>query len=547
VRRAHGDRSCLAALVPLLALVAGAVTSTFADGVSLAQARKPNVLIILADDMGFSDAGCYGGEIATPNIDALAANGLRFTQFYNTARCWPTRSCIVTGYYAQQINMDPPRGRLPVWARTLPQYLKPAGYRCYHSGKWHVMGAPLPVADGGFDHSYHVTDHDRYFSPQKGMEDDRDLPPVERGSGYYTTTATAEHMIGYLKEHAAKYGDRPFFAYLAFIAPHFPLQAPQEDIARYRGRYRGGWDAVRDARWRRVRELGIVSCGLAEREADFTPRYFKPAFLDQLGSGESLHPVAWGELTEAQREFQASKMEIHAAMVDRMDREIGRVLDQLRAMGAFEDTVIFVLSDNGADATILIRGDGHDAAASPGSASSYQCLGPGWACASNSPFRRYKVWTYEAGIATPLIVHWTRGIESRGELRRDMGHVIDFVPTVLALAGIDAGREWNGVKTPPLPGRSLMPTFARDGMVKRDYLFFHHEGNRAIRKGDWKLVSAREGGDAWELYDLSKDRCERDDLASKRPDIVRDLSALWQRCETTFRGQAAAPHGKAVR
>lgn len=501
-------------------------------------AGPPNFLIILADDMGFSDLGCYGGEIATPNLDALASGGLRFTQFYNTARCWPTRACILTGYYAQQIHMDPPKGRLPRWARTLPQYLKPAGYRCYHSGKWHVLGAPRPVADGGFDRSYWFEDWDRYFTPGKHFRDDAQLPQVGSGEGYYATTAFADEMIGFLKEHEEKHGGRPFLAYLAFVAPHFPLHALQEDIARYRGRYREGWDALRETRWRRAQELGIVNCGLAEREPGFSPRYFKPEIMGRLGPGESRHPVAWSDLSEDQRELQATKMAIHAAMVDRMDREIGRVIAQVRAMRALEDTVIFFLSDNGADATLLIRGDGHDPAAAPGSAGSYLCLGPGFASASNAPFRRYKVWAHEAGVSTPLIVHWSRGIRARGELRRDIGHVIDFVPTLLELSGAEAGAEWQGERAPPLPGRSLVPAFAGDGMLAREYLFFHHEGNRAIRRGDWKLVSARESDDAWELYDLSDDRCEARDLASGHADLVRELAALWERCDARFRADA---------
>ena len=206
-------------------------------------ATKPNFLIILADDMGFSDPGCYGGEIQTPNLDRLAANGLRFTQFYNTARCWPTRSSLLTGYYAQQIGMDPPKGRLPPWTRVLPHYLKPLGYRCYHSGKWHLTGAPKPVADGGFDRSYRFEDWDRYFSPAKHFEDDRQLPPVKPDSGYYATTAFADHAISYLKDHATNHAAQPFFLYLAFISPHFPLMALPEDIARYRDRYLAGWDA----------------------------------------------------------------------------------------------------------------------------------------------------------------------------------------------------------------------------------------------------------------------------------------------------------------
>lgn len=500
----------------------------------------PNFLIIVADDMGFSDAGCYGGEISTPHLDGLAAGGLRFTQFYNTGRCWPTRSSIMTGYYPQQINMDPPRGRLPRWARTAPHYLKPVGYRCYHAGKWHVNGAPLPVADGGFDHSYHVTDHDRYFSPQKAMEDDRDLAPVSRDSGYYTTTATADRMIEYLKAHAAGYRERPFFAYLAFIAPHFPLHAPEQDIARCRGRYDRGWDVLRQERWKRLQKMGIVDCALADREPSFTPRYLKPEFLEQLGPGETPHPVAWSELTDIQKKYQATKMEIHAAMVERMDHEIGRVLGQLREMGAMENTLILFLSDNGADATILIRGDGHDPAARPGTAASYMCLGPGWASASNSPFRRYKVWTYEAGISTPLILHWPRGIAARGEFRHDMGHVIDLLPTMLELASVDAAPKMgNGDLPPPMPGRSLVPAFKVGNSIDREYLFFHHEGNRAIRRREWKLVSEREGGGAWELYRLSDDRGERNNVAAEYPDLVEQLAWLWGRCQEDFSRQAS--------
>jgi len=210
--------------------------------------QKPNVLIILADDLGYSDIGCYGSEIATPNLDRLAQGGLRFTQFYNTARCWPTRAALMTGYYPQQVRMDPPRGRVPDWARTLPQLLKPLGYRSYHAGKWHVMGVPRTCADGGFNHSYRLEDHNRNFSPRNLLEDDRKLPAVPPDSGYYTATAFADHLIGYLKEHAAQHADEPFFAYLAFTTPHFPLQAPAEDVARYRDKYFAGWETMRAER-----------------------------------------------------------------------------------------------------------------------------------------------------------------------------------------------------------------------------------------------------------------------------------------------------------
>jgi arylsulfatase len=502
---------------------------------------RPNFLIILADDMGFSDAGCYGGEIATPNLDKLAAGGLRFTQFYNTARCWPTRSCLLTGYYAQQIRMDPPKGRLPAWTRVLPHYLKPLGYRCYHSGKWHLFGAPRAVADGGFDHSYKLDDTDRYFSPRAHSEDDRPLAPVKPESGYYATTAIADHAIGYLKEHAREHSGKPFFQYVAFTSPHFPLHAPEEDIARCRDRYLEGWDLVRTRRWERMRETGIVNCALSPLDSALAPRYLKKEFLENLGPGEVDRALPWTQLTAKQKEFQAAKMAVHAAMVERMDREIGRVLDQVRAMSALDDTVVFFLSDNGADATILVRADGHDPAAPLGSQRSFPCIGPGWASASNAPFRRHKIWVHEGGISTPLVVHWPKGLPARGELRHNVGHVIDFVPTLLELAGGRATETWNGVPVPPLSGRSLVPVFARDGTVARDFLFFKHEGNRALRRGDWKLVSAREDDDAWELYNLATDRCEMVNLAGQQPERLRQMEAEWKQLDAQYLRQAQSP------
>ena len=505
--------------------------------------RKPNVVIFLADDMGFSDAGCYGGEIATPNLDKLASGGLRFTQFYNTARCWPTRSCIMSGYYAQQIRMDPPRGRLPSWTRLLPHHLKPLDYRCYHVGKWHVLGAPKPVADGGFDHSYWFEDWDRYFSPVKHYEDDVQAPPVKPDSGYYATTAFADHAIGYLKDHAANHSAQPFFLYLAFISPHFPLQAPQEDIARYRETYVKGWDAVRQRRYERLREMGIVNCGLAAAEPKFSPRYFKPEVLQTLGPGEIQFAVPWNDLTDEQKKFQATKMSIHAAMISRMDCEIGRVIGQLRAMNVLEDTLIFFLSDNGTDATMIVRGDGHDREAAPGSWRSFLCLGAGWSTVGNTPFRRHKVWVHEGGISTPLIAHWPKGIAARGELRHSVGHVVDFTPTLLDLAG---GTPQLPTGAPPLPGRSLVPEFAKDGSVQREFVFFHHEGNRALRMGNWKTVSAREDANVWELYDLGKDRCEQVNLAAQQPDKLKEMVEFWTRHEEEFRRQAG-PAGEPLK
>ena len=434
----RSDTSNRASLLQLLILF------VFAAGVRAEDPEpvRPNVLLIMADDLGFSDLGCYGGEIETPNLDGLARDGLRFTQFYNTARCWPTRGALLTGYFAQQIRRDAvpglPKGVRsggagirPQWAKLLPAMLKPAGYRSYHSGKWHIDG--MPIANG-FDRSYYLKDQGRFFYPKIHWEDDRKLPEVKKDAGYYATDAIADHAVKCLKEHAEKHSAKPFFHYLAFTAPHFPLHARPEDIARYRERYRRSWKKVRDARWERIRKIGIVTGKLSEVERDLGPPYPFPDALEKLGPGEVNRPLPWRDLTEEQREFQSTKMAIHAAMIDRMDQAIGRVLVQLQAMGAFDNTLIFFLSDNGSSAQIMVRTDGHDPNAPPGSGPSYRCLGPGWSTVCNTPFRRHKTWVHEGGCATPFIAHWPRGIKDRGQLRRAPGHVIDVVPTILELA-----------------------------------------------------------------------------------------------------------------
>jgi arylsulfatase A-like enzyme len=357
----------VAKLVVMFWLAAGPAISPAAVDRST---RPPNVVLILADDLGFSDIGCYGGEIATPNLDRLAAGGLRLTQMYNTARCWPSRACLLTGYYAQQVNRDPARPR-PSWAALLPDLLKPAGYRSYHSGKWHVDGK---VLEGGFDRSYWFEDYNRYFTPKTHFLDDKPLPAAKSEDGFYATTAMAQHAIDFLAEHDANHREQPFFLYLAFIAPHFPLHALPEDIERYQDRYLVGWDVIRQQRWQRLRQAGILRNDLSALDSKFTPRYLKPDLLEKIGPGESEHAVLWKNLTPEQQRFQATKMAIHAAMVDRMDREIGRVLEQLRKMDAWENTLMVFLSDNGADATLLVRGDGHDPGAPPGSAASFLCL-----------------------------------------------------------------------------------------------------------------------------------------------------------------------------
>jgi arylsulfatase len=474
---------------------------------------RPNIVFILADDLGYSDLGCYGGEIATPNLDALAAGGVRFPQCYNTARCWPSRAAILTGYYAQQVNRDPGRQR-PKWAALLPDLLRPAGYRSYHSGKWHVDG---PVLKGGFERSYLVVDQDRHFSPRDHQLDDIPLPQPKLEDGYYATVAIADRAIEWLAAHDAQHRGEPFFLYLAFTVPHFPVMAPAEDIARYRGKFQEGWDALRPRRLERMRRMGIVSCDLSER----TPGV-----------------PAWDSLSAQEKDAWEGRMAVHAAMVDRMDREIGRVLDQIRKSGGWDNTVIFFASDNGASAERLVRGDGNDPNAPPGSARSFLCIEPPWANLANAPLRKSKIFTHEGGISTPLIVHWPAGIAARGELRHTPSHFVDIVPTLLELSGASQPTSWGGETRPPLSGRSLVPALVKDIRIEHPPIYFHHQGNRALRDGDWKIVSSGEGA-PWELYDLASDRSEMHDRAAEQPERVQQMAAFWAERDAEYRAQGA--------
>ena len=500
--------------------------------------ERPNFLVIVADDMGFSDAGCYGGEISTPNLDMLAAKGVRFTQHNSAGRCWPSRAGILTGNYYQQVPKVSEDGGLPDWGRTVPHYLGRLGYRSYHSGKWHVNQFPMPMAHGGFDRSYYIRDYNRNFAVSEHSLDGEPLPPVEPDSGYYSSTAIADHAVSFLEEHARDHASNPLFMYLAFIAPHFPLHAPQEDIEYYRGTYDQGWDAVRQARLKRLTEMGMLDCDLSPRQPRTKPRWNLPpeALAEQIGAGEAAHAVSWRRLNAEQQAFQAKKMEIHAAMIHRLDREAGRVIEQLKAMGQWENTVTVFVSDNGASAEQIIRGDGHDKQAVPGSGESYLCLGPGWSTASNTPFRYHKSWVHEGGVASPLIVHWPRGIKVRGELRRAPSHFVDIVPTMLELAGQRDSPEWRGADCPPLAGVSLAGALQDDCAVERESIFFRHIGHRALRVGKWKLVAVRYG--KWELYDMESDRSELHNVAGEYPDRVREMVALWERSHRTFVEQA---------
>lgn len=522
----------------------GAMGGAAAAALSAAPTKRPNFLVVLADDMGFSDAGCYGGEIDTPNLDRLAAKGLRFTQAYSTARCGPSRSCLLTGYYAQQTACDVmTRGNVPNYTRFIPDYLKPLGYRSYHSGKWHFR---FVSGEGGlgFDHSYTLMDEDRYFTPQGLLLDGEPLPQPKPEDHYYTTTAFSDYAIRFLKEHARDHASAPFFLYLAPHSPHFPLHAPAEDIEKYKDRFADGWDAMRARKWERMRRMGLINCALPPLERNMWPRWNTPdaELYAKIGPGEVARAVPWASLSAEQKSLQRTKMAIHAAMITRMDLEMGRVLDQIEAMGASRDTVVIFLSDNGASAEQIIRGDGHDPAAASGAWNSYLCLGPGWSSAANAPLRLHKSWLQEGGISSPMVVYWPAGIRDQNQLRHNPCHFVDILPTLVELAGgrTDAGAASGA---PPLAGRSLAPAFQRDGAAPHDFLYFSHNGNRALRVGDWKLLSTSAGSPVgsiwrdWELYDLSRDRCELVNLAGVHQERVRRMVAQWTEIDEGYTKQ----------
>ncbi len=500
---------------------------------------RPNFVVIMADDLGYSDIGCYGSEIQTPHLDSLAVGGLRFTNFYNTARCWPTRSALLTGYYAQQIRRDKipgvksgSQGTRPEWAPLLPVALKPQGYRSYHSGKWHVDNMPMAA---GFDRSYRLDDGGRNFHPKGHSADDIKLPAVTPDTGYYSTRYITEQAIEHLQDHSQKYPDQPFFQYVAYVTPHFPLHALPEDIAKYKDTYRVGWDAIRAARWKKMQEIGLVAGELSAVEREVGPPYPFPKEIALFGPGEVNRPIPWAELTPEQQVFQATKMSIHAAMVDRIDQEVGRLLKQIRDMGQWENTVVMFLSDNGASAEMMVRDDGHDPAAAPGSAATHLCLGPGWSTVSNTPFRRHKTWVHEGGIATPLIVHGPIVVSQTNPLRHEPGHVIDLWPTLTGLAGLGEVPVPEGA--PQRPGVPL--NFGPQHATPERELWWAHEGHRAIRSGHWKLVAAQD--EPWELYDLTTDRAEQKNLAATHPDKLQELTALWEKRWQEFQSQAQTP------
>jgi arylsulfatase A-like enzyme len=507
-----------------LSVAAMAMTVAAQGAVTKADApsKKPNIVIILADDLGFSDIACYGSEIATPNLDRLATQGLRFTQFYNAARCCPTRAALLTGLYPHQAGVGHmlEHWHLPGYAAglnercaTIAELLRAGGYRTYHVGKWHVGSVGKDNDDRnhpmnrGFDHARGTGGGGNYFALQPLYADRKNIKP---GADFYATDAFADWAVELLDDHRRAHADQPFFLHLCFTAPHFPLHALPDDIAKHRGRYQEGWDALRERRSARQKELGIV-----DGRWPLSPR-------DPMAK-------AWTDVPQADRAEWDLRMAVYSAMIDCMDRGIGRVLDAIRSSGAEDNTVVMFLSDNGASAEFLDTwpnpARGHKPGSITGTRDSHRCLEVGWANAANTPFREHKMWVHEGGISTPFIISWPRGLKSKGVLTTDVGHVIDIMPTCLELAGVEFPRMFQGRQLTPLEGRSLVPAFQGKSLGPRT-LAWEHEGNRAIRAGDWKLVATLRG--PWELYDLNADRSEVHNLAAQRPADVQKLAKRWQ-------------------
>ncbi len=491
--------------------------------------KQPNIILIMADDMGFSDIGCYGGEIRTPNLDRLAAEGVRFTHFYNAARCCPTRASLLTGLYPHQAGMGgmvngrgpgPYQGYLNDRCVTLAEVLKTAGYTTLMSGKWHVgEDRPHWPTDRGFERFFGlVSGGANYWNIAKAkapnvrrkmaMDDQPFTPPRE---GFYMTDAFTDHAVQFLENDTTP--DKPFFLYLAYTAPHWPLHAWPEDIARYRGTYRIGWDELRRRRHRRQLDMGLV-----DAQWPLTPR------------DEAVQP--WDSLDDARKEEMDLKMAVYAAQIDRMDQGIGRVLEAVRRLGREEETMVLFLSDNGGCHEGGPWGfDNRKNGLPPGGEDSYMSYGQSWANASNTPFRLYKHWVHEGGISTPLIARWP-GVIRPGTLCHEVGHIIDFMPTCCEVSGADYPDAFKDKPVTPLEGKSLVPCFQGRPRIGHEALYWEHEGNKAIRQDDWKLVS-RKGG-RWELYNMAADRTELHDRAEQDPQRVQDMLALYrawaQRC-----------------
>ncbi|WP_321373360.1 arylsulfatase [uncultured Draconibacterium sp.] len=544
----------------LLKIFAIAMLLSFAlNGCKFAKGQnsRPNIILIMSDDMGYSDIGCYGGSIDTPNLDKLATDGLRFTQFYNGARCCPTRASLLTGLYPHQAGIghmvddkgyDGYRGDLSNRAVTIAEVLKQAGYSTYMSGKWHVT--PYDPNDDyptkinwplqrGFDKFFGtIRGAGSFYDPASLARDNEYIVP---DSGFYYTDAISDNAVNFIESHSS---DKPFFMYVAYTAAHWPMQAKPEDIVKYEGRFDDGWEVLRKVKYERLKEMGIISPD------------WKLSDKDNIKDWEDVEIKAW----------YCSLMEVYAAMVDCMDQGIGKIINMLEKQGLKDNTLVFFLEDNGGCAEQKglfneIRPYYNDVMADeikpmgkderqretvprytrdgrpvfggiglePGGDASYLAYDRPWANASNTPFRMYKHYVHEGGIATPLIVHWPDGVKAKNEFRKQPSHIIDIMATCVDVASADYPKTYNGNSIVPMAGISLVPTFNNKEQKDR-ILCWEHEGNKAIRVGDYKLVSRWEKGSEynWELYNMEADRTETNNLADEMPDKVQDMETQWK-------------------
>lgn len=512
------------------------VTVAFILIISVVHAsERPNFVIIMADDLGFSDLGSYGGHIHTPNLDRLAENGLRFTQFYNTGRCAPTRVSLLTGLYPHHAgiglntrdNNEPGyTGRLTSRTVTIPEVLQKIGYRSFVSGKWHLshwdydnpystMHPPSWPLQRGFDRFFGtLSGAGSYFSPVSLMSDNEFIEP---GDDFYYTDQINDQAARFIEEADP---DSPLFLYISHVAPHWPLHALQQDIDKYDGVFTVGWDILREKQVRRQIEEGLIDEKWVLSERD--------------------HRVpSWDDADH--KEWEAHRKAVYAAQIDNMDQGIGRVIESLKKTDRYENTLILFFSDNGGDSgTIQGRDTRHGyferggtrPDVFPGGPDTYASYGMSWANVSNTPFRLYKTWNHEGGIAGPFIAHWPAGIEDIGTIRHQQGHVMDIMATIIDISGAEYPELYRGNNILPLDGISLLPAF-RNKSLDRDALFWEHRGNRAVRSGKWKLVAMRDK--PWELYDMQADRTETDNLADNYPELVAELAAMWQEwAERTF-------------
>jgi arylsulfatase len=546
-------------------LFAAALMIVFVPHMLAAQQARPNIIIILADDMGFSDPGCFGGEIHTPNIDQLASHGVRFSQFYNMARCCPTRASLLTGLYPHQAgvgamnqNLGRPayQGELNDRCVTIAEVLREAGYHTGMAGKWHLChlainsGGPRakrlinfedeaaisnskvnwPCNRGFEEHWGTIAGVENYYDPYSLVHNEQTIRP--EGKNFYYTDFITDHSLKMIDqftgEGSANGGSKPFFLYVAYTAPHWPMQARVEDIARYKDTYTIGWDAIRSARYDRQLAMGLV-----QKEWVLSPR----AAYRGLNEGASALS-SWEDAPDKQ--WQARRMAVYAAMVECMDRGIGRILESLQQKKIDENTLVVFLSDNGGcaenvqpawyDVPSKTRDGravhvGNDPKFMPGPEEVYQSYGPAWANASNTPFRRFKHWTEEGGISAPFIARYPSVIKSAGQIvQNQIGDVIDLMPTILDVAGAAYPKRYHEREIIPAEGGSLMPAL-KGQSFERGPVFWEHEGNRAVRLGDFKLIAAH--NEPWQLYNLSTDRTELNDLSRENPEKVAELQKLY--------------------